>query len=99
MKTAPYSLTLTEHELESLHWLAARGYFPTDLADHLSTQLTEQAEENSTHDRHRTEYTLPIPEHVAWSLIMLREEDPDAYLACLGGDLLDRVLKLESEIV
>ena len=43
--------------------------------------------------------TVEIPEHVAWSLLELREEDPGAYLACVGRDLRTRLLELEERIV
>jgi len=87
-----YYLKLTNRELEDLGWLTNRGYFPAELYDKL--ELIDD------HDNQRdVEYTYRIPEHAAWSLSMLREDDPDAYLTCLGGSLLDKILKLESEIV
>jgi len=43
--------------------------------------------------------TWIIPEPAAWSLIELREEDPDAYLACMCGDLLGKIIELENKII
>ncbi len=87
-----YHLKLTNRELEDLAWLTNRGYFPEELYNGLELI-------NDHDDQPDIEYTYQIPEHTAWSLLMLREDDPDAYLSCLGGPLLDKILQLESEIV
>ena len=88
----PYSLTLSLWELESLAFCADRGYFPTELYDHLLGEIDDEKD-------HKAQQVIGIPEHVAWSLTELREEGPDAYLACLGGDLLTRIIELEESIV
>jgi hypothetical protein len=43
------------------------------------------------------ESTFIIPEHAAWSLIDLR--DDEAYLTCLADPLLSKILDLENQIV
>jgi hypothetical protein len=85
-----YELKLTDAEVNTLAWLADRGYFPTEIYDNM--QLID------THDGIE-ESTWTFPEHIAWSLLELREEDPDAYLACLGEPLLSKILELEENIV
>jgi hypothetical protein len=85
-----YTIKLSSQELADLDWLAGRGYFPTEIIDSL---ILASRDENGKY------ITYHIPEHAAWSLLELRENDPDAYLTCMGGELLDKVLKLEAEIV
>lgn len=81
-----YELRLTDREVDTLGWLADRGYFPELLFDEMFTSENDP------------ELYL-IPEHAAWSLIDLRENDPDAYLSCLGDPLLSKIIKLEQDIV
>ena len=81
-----YELKLTDREVSTLAWLTNRGYFPAELFDEMYTSENDP------------ELWL-IPEHAAWSLLDLREDDPDAYLTCLGDPLLSKILKLESEII
>ena len=99
----PYALTLSEWELDSLNWLADRGYFPEKLADWigsnpLDTGIYQQKETNPDH-KQVTLYEIGIPEHIAWTLTELRDSDPDAYLACLGGQTRNKILSLEMQIV
>ena len=88
-----YKITLNADELKTLYWLSARGYFPELLLDEMTLA------DDTADDQTKGDLEYNIPEFAAWSLFELREEDPDAYLACLGGDLLNKVLTLESEIV
>ena len=93
-----YKILVSEWECESLNWLALRGYFPQEMADCIWRSIATYQDAENCLDRKRP-WNVGIPEHVAWSLLELRENDPDAYLACLGGDMLEKVLKLEGEIV
>ena len=86
-----YTLRLTPSDVLALDWCADRGYVPDELAD-----LGGRALEDVTTDE---PVEVPIPEHVAWTLLELRDEDPDAYLACVGSDLRGRLLALEAEVV
>lgn len=84
-----YRIKLTEQELKDLGWLTNRGYFPEEIYDNMY-QLDEPDGEFDVWE---------FEEHHAWTLLDLRENDPDAYLACMGGRLLDEILKLEDEII
>ena len=89
-----YSLMLTDGEVETLAWLADRGYFPGELYD--AMDLAEGAEEMKDGSEERR---WEFPEHAAWSLLELREEDPHAYLANMGDPLLSKIQELEQGIV
>ena len=98
-----YSLTLSPHELHSLAWATDRGYCPEELYDALYVALRD-AHETATGEEildnySRTPYTVTVPEHVAWSITDHREHDPDSLWACIGGDLLERLLDLEEAVV
>jgi hypothetical protein len=86
-----YELKLTGKEVEILDWLVARGYFPEVLFDEM---YLEENEDEPIADR---ESTYIIPEHAAWSLVDMR--DDEAYLSCLGEPLLSKILDLENQIV
>ena len=83
-------ITLTQDELHTLAWAADRGYFPEDLYDRLAAVMAESDSEYTT---------IEVPQRALWSLLELREEDPDAYLTCIGHPLLGKILALEGEIV
>lgn len=101
-----YILSLSHNECKDLVWAADRGYFPEELATFLSGKMAEiwdqhHAMPTSTryHMLMNEQHCIEIPEHVVWSLMDLREENPDAYLACIGGDLLVKITSLEMAIV
>lgn len=85
-----YTLKLTKPEVNALAWLTDRGYFPAEIYDNMRT-MGIQPKSNLE--------IFHIPEHFAWSLIELRDNDPDAYLTCLGEPLLTKILELEESIV
>lgn len=87
-----YSITLTNDEVSTLAWAADRGYFPTETYD--AMHLVDGEE-----DEPRDEHVWIIPEHAAWAILMLREEDPHALFTCIGGDLLEKLITLENSIV
>lgn len=89
-----YSIRLTDKELATLAWCANRGYFPEETYDGLT--LAEGEPEDVAPNVMRL-WTLS--EGDAWAIPILREEDPEACFACLGGDLLTRLLALEESIV
>jgi hypothetical protein len=89
-----YSLMLTDAEVETLAWLADRGYFPGELYDAMDPAEGEPEEVPRDIERRWV-----FPEHAAWSLTQLQEDDPDAYLANLGDPLLGKILELEQKIV
>lgn len=101
-----YLLSLCHAECHTLEWAAARGYFPEDLSGFLSQKMSALWEKHHAtptsslygalmHEQHLIE----IPEHLVWSLLDMREDDPHSYLACIGGDLLTKLTSLESAIV
>lgn len=104
-----YKIKLTDAEMETLGWLTDRGYFPEETYDGMVPILCRCG-----HDEHEgqcpahdgcwcdsfvTERTWNIPEPAAWSILTQREEDPDSLYTCCGGELLEKLLKLEEEIV
>ena len=89
-----YSLMLTDAEVKDLGWFADRGYFPKEIYDGMGLADGEPEDVAPNVER-----KWEFEEHVAWSLTELREEDPDAYLSCMGGRLLEKVVELESQIV
>jgi len=94
-----YSLLLTDREVSDLGFLADRGYFPSEIYDDMALADGEFDPDDSSEVPADLERRWEFSESVAWSLPLLRESDPDAYLSCLGGDLLDKVLKLAESIV
>lgn len=98
-----YSLTISPRELHSLAWATDRGYCPEELYDHVASALADAVYtatgQDPLDDLDRTEYTVEIPEHVAWSIPDHREHDPDSLWACLGGELLGRLLDLEESVI
>jgi len=93
-----YQLRVSDAELKTLGWLANHGYFPDVLYDAMHLADGEPDPDDGNVD-YTLERTWLIPEYAAWSLLDLRDEDPDAYLSCLGGELLEKILQLEMEIV
>lgn len=95
-----YTLRLTAGELDSLGWLADRGYFPGEIFDKMQPPDDWCTDANGFYVPDESgEILYVIPEHVAWSLPELEREDPDAYLACMGEPLLSKVLALAESIV
>lgn len=72
----------TERDMETLYWLAARGY------DGGIWDATEEIEEHEGSER----VTLVIPEHAAWTVSETIEADPHAFLACCGSRTLSEAL-------
>ena len=87
-----YTLTVSPRDVLTLDWLADRGYVPDSFARHLACAVADVEHLDE-------QIPVPIPEPLAWELLDHREHDPDAHLACLGGDLLAAVLELEERIV
>lgn len=95
-----YELKLTDREVETLACLSDRGYFPGEIYDNMNLTDNElDFFQSSDLKDCNTERVWEFPEHIAWSLLELREEDPDAYLSCLGEPLLSKILELEESIV
>lgn len=90
-----YSITLTNKEVSTLAWATDRGYFPTETFDAMHLAIGEQ-DEPRVHDN---EHVWIIPEHAAWAIPMLREDDPHALFTCIGNPLLDKLIALENSIV
>jgi len=104
-----YQITLSNAEMETLQWAAARGYFPKETLDAM-TMTVESAEQErldeeqfvgtaNVHHLKDCEYTYNIPENKAWAISQQREEDSHSLYSCIGGELLKKLIKLESEIV
>lgn len=101
-----YILSLSHNECKDLMWAADRGYFPEDLVRHLQSKMSElwdqhHAMPTSTHYHTlmNEQHLVEIPEHLVWSLMDMREDNPEAYLTCIGGDLLVKITTLELAIV
>lgn len=89
-----YHIILTDAEVETLAWAADRGYFPIETYDamHLADGEPEDVASN-------VERKWLIPEHAAWAITQLREEDEHACFTCIGDPLLSKLLDLENSIV
>lgn len=87
-----YTIQLTGDEVSTLGWATNRGYFPEETfsAMHLAEGQDEEGDGLLTWE---------IPEHAAWAISMQREDDPHSLFACIGGDMLERLLELENSIV
>lgn len=88
---ALYTIELTDSEITTLGWAADRGYFPTETYDNLS--LAEGQPEDVDKNTLRT---WELEEHAAWAI---SEHDPHSLFACIGDDLLRKLLELEQAIV
>tara|TARA_R110000796_G_scaffold252537_1_gene387449 strand:- start:412 stop:711 length:300 start_codon:yes stop_codon:yes gene_type:complete len=99
MKTkAAYTISLSDWEIESLAFCADRGYFPTETYDGLT--LTDgEPEEGEPGYSFKGERVWELQEHAAWPLSNLANDDPDAFLACLGDKTLEKVINLWNSIV
>lgn len=86
-----YTLRLTDGELRSLAWAVNRGYWPEEAYDALETDDEGDGPEPAGGRLYR------LPEHAAWSI--LEDCTEEGYLTCIGGELLDKLLALEGEIV
>ena len=89
-----YSLTLTDAEVSTLAWLTDRGYWPGEAYDAMA--LADGEPEEVAADTPRR---WEIPESAAWSVSMLADEDPGAFLTCCGDPLLSKLLALWQSIV
>jgi len=98
-----YFLKLSDGELETLGWATNRGYFPRETYD--AMQMTDAAQyeadglEVKGERTDKTEFEYEIPEHAAWAITMQREDDPHSLFTCIGGALLEKLIKLENSIV
>jgi len=89
-----YYLDLTDDEMRTLAWAVDHGYFPEEAYDEL--ELRDDQPERAPPGQTRA---WQLPEHAAWSITMHREEDPDSLYACIGGELLEKLIELENKIV
>lgn len=108
-----YQITLTNAEMETLQWAAARGYFPKETLDAMT--LTVMDAERMELDEQRgeqflgtpyadftnkdSEYTYNIPEYKAWAIIEQRTDDPDSLYTCIDSPLIEKLIALENSIV
>jgi hypothetical protein len=82
-----YSLTLTSDERQAFDWVANR-YNSGQVADLLSDCLPEHREWDDD-----GEITFDIPEHVAWQINELAEQE--GYLwPCFAPDLVEKLNEL-----
>lgn len=88
-----YKIALTDNELSHIGWLAYRGYFPGEAYRALALADGEPT------DGEYTTRVWEIPEPAAWSILDAREDDPHGLFANTSDPLLEKLLKLESEIV
>ncbi len=84
-----YTLTLTDEEYATLSWATGRGYFPAETFN--AMDCDDETEDGQTNYR--------IPEHAAWAVTDMREDDPHALYTCIGGSLLRKLIALEESIV
>lgn len=93
-KTRAYTISLNDREVSALAWAVDRGYFPEEAYDKMSLADGEQEDVGSN-----TQRMWEIPESAAWSISSMLEDDPDAFLSSIGGELHDKVMKLVEKIV
>ena len=95
-----YTLRLTPDERDTLGWAVNHGYFPQDAWYALTPAENWPGDADGFPAPDADGFiTYQLPEWAAWSISQLREEDPDACFACIGGDLLHRLLELEAAII
>lgn len=98
-----YDIELNGYEISTLWWMVQRGYFPEEAFDGLELVNEETYLESMNavqeHEQLKVDIKWRIPEHAAWSILQLRDDDPDAYLTCCGGTLLPKLVELEQSIV
>ena len=94
MNETYYKITLTADEHKALAFITNRGYFPAETFD----AMVCVGEEGNPETGESTA-TYEIPEHAAWAVLEHREVDPRSLFACASPALLEKLLKLESEIV
>ncbi len=97
-----YFIKLTAAEIKTLGWVANRGYLPKETFDAMNITAEDQEKieaMEAANEVNDFEATYEIPEHAVWAISDLRENDPDAFYACLGGELLVKLLNLENSIV
>jgi len=92
-------LNISNAEMNTLAWLTDRGYFPEEFYDNLHLR-EDQPEPDDWRDFPKNEERIwEVEENHAYSLKHLQEEDPDAYLTCLGQPLLGKILEIEEQLV
>lgn len=99
-----YYINLSNEEITTLGWAVQRGYFPAITFDELTItkeNLQEYYldEEQGIDNSDKKEYKYELPEFAAWEITRQREENSHSLYSCFGGKLLQKLLKLESEIV
>ena len=83
-----YTLTIPTKSLDTLAWLAARGY---DAGFHELAEFTAETDGR---------LTLTLSEPDAWQFVENIEADPHAFLTCCGDrDLCDALVNLWQSIV
>ncbi len=91
-----YEINLSDAEVNTLAWLSDRGYWPDEAYDAMSLHESEVEEGSTDLGKLRR---WEIPEHAAWSITELANEDPDAFLTCCGSPLLEKLVELWQSIV
>ena len=96
MSAHEYTIMLSDREVDSLAWLSDHGYWPLEAFDAMGLHESELEDETTDLGKQRA---WAIPEHAAWSIPVMANEDPDAFLACCGSPLLEKLVELWGSIV
>jgi hypothetical protein len=89
-----YQVKLTPKEMQTLGWMADRGYFPEDVYDAMT--LANGEDENAGP---LTEQVWDIPEHIAWLLLGEDGMESTAFLTCAASELASKIYRLCEEVV
>lgn len=89
----PYSLTLTQSERNAFDWIGNRYATGNQVADVLTDCLPPDCEWNGD-----GEITFAIPEHAAWRIHALAEEENNLW-PCFSAELAEKMQRLCDTIV
>lgn len=89
-----YKLTLTAGERRAIDWIGDRYAHGLELYRLLWSNC-EQEPDDQNWDAD-ADITFHIPEHVAWDICSIVEEDN---LACFDGDLVHKLLEFTTAVV
>ena len=88
-----YEILLSDDEVGTLAWLTDRGYWPAEAYDGMYMR------DDQPDDLEAGVWIWEITESAAWSITELADDDPDAFLACCGDPLREKLVDLWQSIV
>lgn len=90
-----YKLTLTEDERNAIDWIGHRYAHGNDLY----SLLVQCSPENEDWGDSSEIWEISIPEHVAWEIASLKNNDPESWCACFNNELTNKLEALINSIV